>query len=398
MKYIPYGRQSITEQDRQSVISVLESDYLTQGPIVGEFESLITKYTGAKYTFATNSGTSALHIACLALGLKQGEWLWSSAITFVASANCGLYCGAKVDFIDIETNTGNIDVDKLEKKLRRAKRVGKLPKIVVAVHFAGQPCNIKRIRQLSHEYGFFVIEDACHALGATFEGKKIGSCQYSDICIFSFHPVKMITTGEGGMALTNDADLAWRLDLHRNHGITKDQSHFIANRHEPWVYEQQMLGYNYRMSDIHAALGKSQFLGLDKAVEKRLYLADRYQVLLDGLPFTPLKRTLGCSSSWHIFVITVNDEATIDRLGLYNFLKERNIGVCVHYQPVYQQPYFRNAGLSQTSCPGAEAYYAKCITLPLFVSLALEDQDFVVESLKEALKFGLTHHYKKTLP
>jgi len=384
-RFIPYGHHRLNEEDKKKVLDVLESDYLTQGTVVSAFEKRVANYCHAKYACAVNSGTSALHVACLALGLKKGDILWTSAITFVASANCGLYCQAEVDFVDINPDSGNIAVDDLEQKLILAEITGKLPKIVVAVHFAGQPCDIKRIYKLSLQYGFHIIEDACHALGARIDNKPVGDCRYSDITVFSFHPVKMITTAEGGMALTNHAVLASKLKQLSSHGIIKSSDQFINKDAAPWEYEQQLLGFNYRLSEIHAALGLSQMDCLEFFVEQRGLKAKKYTKCLLNLPLLPLTQSAISRSSWHLYVVRLDDSVTDLRRELFNFLRAKNIGVQVHYQPVYQQPYFLQSGVSQLHCPNAEIYYKSCLTLPLYVDLSDEDQDKVIGVLAEGL-------------
>lgn len=384
---IPYGRQSISEKDIEAVVQVLRSDWLTQGPMVGEFERAVAERCGARYAVAVNSGTSALHIACAALGLGPDDVLWTSPITFVASANCALYCGARVDFVDIEPDTANIDVNCLEDKLRKAARTGSLPKVVVAVDFAGQPCDLAEIRALADRYGFFVIEDACHSLGATYRGEPVGNGRYADITVTSFHPVKLITTGEGGMALTNDPDLATRMRRLRSHGITRDPDEMEGAPHGPWYYEQIQLGWNYRMTDIQAALGLSQVRRLEEFVARRRALAARYEDLLAGLPVTPVTQLPDRKSAWHLYVVRLDLAAIAPkaRRDVFEALRASGIGVQVHYIPVHLQPWYRNMGFREGMFPGAERYYHGAISLPIYPDLSYEDQEKVVTALREAI-------------
>ena len=368
---IPYGRQSISQADIDAVVKVLKSDFLTQGPVVPRFEQTVADYCGAKFGVAVNSGTAALHIACLALGVGHGDWVWTSPISFVASANCALYCGAQVDFVDIEPDTGNMCAVELERKLIAAQAEGKLPKVVIPVHFAGLPCDMQDIHRLGQEYGFRIIEDACHALGARYHGEPTGNGRYSDITIFSFHPVKIITTGEGGMAMTNDPALAKTMRLLRSHGITRDADDFINAPDGPWYYEQQMLGFNYRMTDIQAALGLSQMTNLEAWILKRGELARRYFETLapERLTryFSPERR-----SAFHLYVHHVAPE---QRTQLFGQLRDQGIGANVHYMPIYKQPWYQR--WAPASLPHAEQFYAGAITLPLFPCLQIEQLDMV---------------------
>jgi UDP-4-amino-4,6-dideoxy-N-acetyl-beta-L-altrosamine transaminase len=404
---IPYARQSISEQDVASVCSVLRSDFLTQGPKVPEFEQAVAEYCKADHAVAVNSGTSALHLACLALGLGPGDTLWTSPITFVASANCALYCGAAVDFVDIDPRTYNLCSQVLEKKLQVAQQADKLPKVVVPVHFSGQPCDMEAIHGLGRQYGFRILEDASHALGGRYKNEPVGNCRYSDITVFSFHPVKSITTGEGGMAVTNDPELAQRMIMLRSHGITRDHVHFVNTgmsesgaetkpgttkpSHLPtfppsYYYEQIDLGFNYRMTDIQAALGLSQLHRLDAFVSRRRELAKRYDELLAGLPvITPWQHPDGVSA-WHLYVVrlrAVAGEATHRRI--FDAMREQGIGVNLHYIPVHTQPWFRQLGFMPGMFPESEKYYEEAITMPLFPVMTEEEQDRVVEALKAAL-------------
>lgn len=385
-EYIPYGRQDISEADIQSVVEVLRSDWLTQGPAVPRFEQAVAQYCGAEHAVAANSATSALHIACLALGLGPGDWLWTSPNTFVASANCALYCGAQVDFVDIDAHTYNMSAALLEEKLVAAEKAGKLPKVVIPVHFAGQPCEMKRIRALGDRYGFKIIEDASHAIGGKYLGAPIGNCRYSDITIFSFHPVKIITTGEGGMAMTNNEMLAERMQLLRSHGITRELDAMTHAPDGPWYYQQIELGYNYRMTDMQAALGASQLTRLDAFVEARHAIAERYGRLLNGLPITlPWQHEDGYSGM-HLYVIRLKQEETgRSHRAVFEALRASGIGVNLHYIPVYRQPYYERMGFAAGYCPEAERYYAEAISLPMFAALAEAQQEEVARQLRKSV-------------
>lgn len=382
---IPYGRQDINQADIDAVLSVLHSDYLTQGPIVPNFEEEVARYVGSRHGIAVNSATSALHIACLALNLGSEDWLWTSPITFAASSNCALYCGAKVDFVDIDPQTYNICPKKLEAKLEQAKKIGKLPKIVVPVHLAGQPCEMEAIYKLSKKYGFKIIEDASHAIGGSYKGKLIGDCLYSDITIFSFHPVKIITTGEGGMALTNDNKLASHMRLLRSHGITRDPDQLIRGANEPWYYEQIALGYNYRMTEIQAALGLSQLSRLSHYVERRREIATRYDRLLAKSNVKlPWQHPDGYSA-FHLYIIRLNlSKNQNSRLRVFEILREKNIMVNLHYIPIYKHPYYQKIGFNDSEFPEAERYYREAISIPLFPALTEVEQDHVCKSINEA--------------
>ena len=379
---IPYGRQDINQEDIEAVQEVLTSDFLTQGPVVSRFERACAEYCGARYAVAANSGTSSLHLACRALGVGPGDRVWTSPITFVASANCALYCGASVDFVDIDEQTGNIDPRKLGRKLARAHAKGTLPKVVIPVHFGGQPCDMEAIWQLSDTYGFQVIEDACHALGASFQNVPVGNCGQSAITIFSFHPVKIITSGEGGLATTNDPYLAEKMRLLRSHGVTRDADMMTSAPDGPWYYEQIDLGFNYRMTDIHAALGLSQLKRLDAFVGKRRQLADNYDRLLAGLPVTPLARRPDRLSAFHLYVILLQlNQIRLTHAEVLNQMRAAAIGVNLHYIPVYRQPYFQKLGFSEGYCPQAEHYYQRALTLPLYPALTPEEQEKIVHTL-----------------
>ena len=386
MKQIPYGRQDITADDIAAVTEVLNSDWLTQGPAVPRFERTVADYCGVGRAVAVNSATSALHIACLAVGLQKGDWLWTSPNTFVASANCGLYCGAEVDFVDIDPRTYNMSAAALAQKLIHAKAAGKLPKVVVPVHFAGQSCDMEAIHGLSREYGFRIIEDASHAVGARYKGKPVGSCQYSDITVFSFHPVKIITTAEGGMAMTNSAELATRMERLRSHGITRDPSQMAGPSEGPWYYQQIDLGMNYRMADLHAALGASQMSRLDAYVARRHEIAGVYDRAFAPLPvITPFQSPDG-HSAMHLYVIRLKSgAATGGRRAVFESLRESGIGVNVHYIPVHLQPYYRNMGFKANDYPEAESYYANAISLPMFPVMTGVQQDKVIAALQAAL-------------
>lgn len=383
---IPYGRQEITADDIQAVRSVLESDYLTQGPAVPAFEEKVASYCGAAHGVAVNSATSALHVACLALGLGPGDILWTSPITFVASANCALYCGARVDFVDIDPGTANLSAERLEEKLKKARKSGKLPKVVVPVHLCGLPCDMKRISELSREYGFRIIEDASHAIGATYMGERVGNCCYSDITVFSFHPVKIITTGEGGIALTNDAELANKMALLRSHGITRDPAIMTHKPDGQWYYQQIELGFNYRMTDIQAALGNSQMDRLDAYVSRRHGIAERYRDLLGDMPVKYLVQHHYAYSAYHLFVIRLRvDAIKRSHHEVFESMRDKKIGVNLHYIPVHTQPFYKKMGFKTGDFPESEAYYREAISLPMYAGLTDADQEQAVESLKNAL-------------
>ena len=385
MKTIPYGRQDVTERDIEAVSDVLRSDWLTQGPAVPRFEEAVAKYCEADFGVAVSSATSALHVACLALDLGPGDWLWTSSNTFVASANCGLYCGAKVDFIDIDPHTYNMCVDDLEAKLEDAEREGRLPKVVIPVHFAGQPCDMKAIHALSRKYDFRIIEDASHAIGGRYRGEPIGNCRFSDIAIFSFHPVKIITTGEGGMAMTNDLELANRMRRLRTHGITREPAMMSRPPDGPWYYEQIELGLNYRMTDIQAALGLSQLDRLDRYIDRRKELVGQYESLLAGLPVAIPLQHPDSDSAWHLYVVRLDLNSTErTHLDVFTRLRRSGVGVNLHYIPVHTQPYYQAQDLVTYHCPEAERYYAEALSLPLFPTLRNEDQESVVTALADA--------------
>jgi UDP-4-amino-4,6-dideoxy-N-acetyl-beta-L-altrosamine transaminase len=383
---IPYARQNITEEDIDNVVRVLRSDYLTQGEIHLEFEQKMAKRLGVKYSVTANSATSALHLACLALGLGSGDLLWTTPITFVSSANCARYCGAKVDFVDIDPFSWNISIEALAKKLEIARNYGRLPKVIIAVHFCGLSCDMKALHKLSKEYGFQIIEDASHALGARYRGNYVGSCLYSDITVFSFHPVKIITTGEGGMAVSNNKTLVDRMVLLRSHGITRDPSLMTHEPDGPWYYEQLELGFNYRMTEFQAALGISQLNRLDDFITKRHQLAEQYDSLLAELPLQlPFHSYDDFYSSLHLYVIRVKKHSVEGHRKLFLSLRKQGIGVNIHYIPVHTQPYYKKLGFSEGDFPNAENYYREAITLPLFPMLTDGELRFVVKALKKEL-------------
>lgn len=380
---IPYGRQVISEADIEAVADVLRSDFLTQGNMVPAFEGAVKTFCGARYAVATNSATSALHLACLALDVGPGDAVWTTSITFVASANCALYCGASVDFVDIDSRTYNMSVSALADKLAEAERAGKLPKVVIPVHLAGQSCDMAGIHELSARYGFRIIEDASHAIGGRYQGEPIGNCRYSDIAVFSFHPVKIITSGEGGMALTNDAGIANKLARLRSHGITRNQHEMTQASDGPWYYQQIDLGFNYRMSDIHAALGLSQMQRLEEFVAKRHLIAREYNELLSGLWVTTPWQSPDAYSAMHLYIVRLKrDEIKFSQKEVFERLRNAGIMVNLHYIPVYRHPYFKAMGFDPRNFPEAEAYYAEAISLPIYPTLSAEQQAEVVAKIK----------------
>ena len=387
MKYIPYGRQDISQEDVQAVVDVLQSDWLTQGPAVEKFEKTVAEYCGVKYAVAVNSATSALHIACLAAGLGQEDILWTTPNTFVASANCGRYCGASVDFVDIDSHTYNMSVEKLEQKLVRAKENDKLPKIIVPVHFSGQSCEMGRISELAKEYGFTVIEDASHAIGGRYKEEKVGSCAYSDMTVFSFHPVKIVTTAEGGMVLTNKPELYEKLIQFRSHGITRNSELMTEEAHGPWYYQQIDLGFNYRITDIQAALGLSQMERLDQFVTRRQAIAEKYNDELQDLPVILPWQHPDTYSAYHLYVICLEEEKiTKSHKQVFEELRQAGIGVNLHYIPVHTQPYYQQLGFKWGDFPVSEYYYSTAISIPMYSAITEEEQDKVIRAIKEVLR------------
>ncbi len=383
---IPYARQSISEDDIDAVAKVLRSDFITQGPLVNQFEKAIANYCSAQYSIAVSNGTAALHLACLALDVSAGDIVWTSPNTFVASANCALYCGAKIDFVDIDHRTYNLSLDGLKVKLQNAELQGNLPKLLIIVHFAGQSTEMKEVKALSEQYGFAIIEDAAHALGGEYLGQKIGSCLYSDITIFSFHPAKMITTGEGGMVLTNKPELADKIKRLSTHGITKDPKLMADDSQGEWYYQQLELGFNYRITDIQAALGLSQLPRLDEFVKKRRQLAQFYNKQLEGLELTIPWQHPDSNSSWHLYVVRLNLEKTNkDRKIVYDSMRKADIGVHVHYIPVHTQPYYQQLGFKEGDFPESEKYYQEALTLPLYVDLTEQQISYITKNLSEIL-------------
>jgi UDP-4-amino-4,6-dideoxy-N-acetyl-beta-L-altrosamine transaminase len=381
---IPYGKQDISSADIEAVVQVLQSDYLTQGEQVPRFEQTVASYCGADYAVAVNSATSALHIACLALGLGKGGRLWTSPNTFVASANCALFCGATVDFVDIDSRTYNMCMVALDEKLHEAKKTNTLPDIVVPVHFAGQSCDLKRIHELSLEYGFKIIEDASHAIGGKYLGSPIGGGKYSDITVFSFHPVKIVTTGEGGVATTNQQPLVEKMQLLRSHGVTREPHLMHSQPKEAWGYQQVDLGFNYRMTEMQAALGISQMLRLNDFIQKRKAFALQYDADLSSLPLVLPYQTPDSDSSFHLYPVLIQTDQ-ISRSEVFNALRKQGIGVNVHYIPVHTQPYYQKMGFAQGDFPVAETYYQQTISIPVFHAMTEQDQETVIKVLQKVL-------------
>lgn len=380
---IPYGKQSISNDDVESVIDVLKSDFLTQGPVVPQFELEISKYVGATYAVAVNSATSALHIACLSLGVNKNSVVWISAISFVASSNCALYCGATVDFVDIDKDTINISPETLVKKIKyNYENNLPLPDVLIVVHMAGQSCDMKPIHDLAQEYKFKIIEDASHAIGASYYGKPVGSCIYSDITVFSFHPVKIITTGEGGIAVTNDENIYTKMNLYRSHGVTRDER-LMSGCDGPWYYEQIELGFNYRMTEMQAALGLSQVKSLNKFVSQRNKIAIKYDAQLHSTKITLPVTQQYSKPSWHLYVIQLNADK-LNREDVFTKLREKDVGVNVHYRPIYLNPYYQSLGFKKGLCPNSEEYYSSCISIPLYHGMPEKEQDAVIYAVNEA--------------
>ena len=380
---IPYSRQSIDKQDIKKIVNVLKGKFVTSGPKIDEFENKIKNFTQSKYAVAVNSATSALHISCLALGLKKKDYLWTSPISFVASANCALYCGAKVDFVDIDLKTYNISVVELEKKLIKAKKQKKLPKIIVVVNFAGQACQLDKIKSLSKKYKFKILEDSSHALGASYKNQILGNCYYSDVTVFSFHPVKIITTLEGGMAVTNNAKIANKLNMLRNHGITRKKNFLKKNKNKKWYYEQQLLGYNYRMNDVQAALGTSQLKKIEFFYKKRLFVKNFYDKNLKRLPLEIPYINKTIKSSLHLYVVLLSKKFSKNKRDeLINFLRRKEIETNIHYIPIYSQPYYENLGFKKKNFPNAENYYKRAISLPIHPKLNQKNLKYIVRQIE----------------
>ena len=383
---IPYGRQSISEADIEAVAKVLRSDFLTQGPVVPAFEEAVASLCGARFGIAANSATSALHLACMALGVGLGDRVWTSPITFVASANAALYCGAEVDFVDIDERSYNMSPELFEAKLKQAADSGTLPKVVIPVHLAGQSCDMAAIHAAASRYGVRIIEDASHAIGGSYRSRPVGSCEHSDITVFSFHPVKIVTTGEGGMAMTNDAHLAGLMETDRTHGITRDPAKLQHDDIGPWYYEQQRLGFNYRMTDIAAALGLSQLSRIEEFLARRREIAATYDEAFADLPTIRPWQDPETQSAWHLYIIRI-DRRRVRRTHreIFDALRSDGIGVNLHYIPVYRQPYYRELGFGQGYCPNAEAYYAEAISIPMFPALTDEEQQEVIAAVTKAV-------------
>lgn len=390
---IPYGRQNIDDSDIAAVLDVLQSDFLTQGPKVPEFEQAVRQYCNVNFAIAVNSATSALHLACLALGVHSGDLVWTSPISFVASANCALYCGATIDFVDVDADTGLMSVSALATKLQQAAALDKLPKVLIPVHLAGHSCDMAAIAALCRPYHIKIIEDASHAIGATYQGQPVGHCQYSEICVFSFHPVKIITTAEGGMALTQDPALAAQMQLHRSHGITRDPQHMTEPSHGPWYYQQIELGLNYRLTELQAALGLSQLRRLPHFLTRRREVVTGYQQLLSHLPVQlPAAALLG-DSAWHLYIIRLDDAHS--RLRVFEALRAADIGVNVHYIPIHTQPYYQQLGFQWGDFPHAENFYSRIISLPMYADLTPAMQQRVADALRLALQAPADGHFAK---
>jgi UDP-4-amino-4,6-dideoxy-N-acetyl-beta-L-altrosamine transaminase len=379
---IPYGRQNINQSDIDAVVEVLKSDFLTQGPVIPLFEKSVSDFVGVKFAYAINSATSGLHIACLALEIGPGDIVWTSPISFVASANCARYCGADVDFVDIDADFYNMSINALEEKLYHAEKIGKLPKVVIPVHLSGQSCNMEAIWKLSQKYGFKIIEDASHAIGGSYREKKVGSCEYSDITVFSFHPVKIITTGEGGMVCTNHPELAEKLYRLRSHGITRNTAEMDQPSHGEWYYQQLELGFNYRMTDIQAALGLSQMKRLDEFVIKRHRIFELYEKLFKGLELQLPKLLEDTYSSIHLYIIRIkNNISGSNRKGIFEKLRANGILVNIHYIPIYSQPYYKNYGYNPIDFPESEKYYKEAISLPMYPDLSYEQLIYIKDTI-----------------
>jgi UDP-4-amino-4,6-dideoxy-N-acetyl-beta-L-altrosamine transaminase len=385
-RLIPYGRQSISDADIAAVVEVLKSDFLTQGPVVPAFEEAVAAICEARYGVATNSATSALHLACLALGVGPGDRVWTSPLTFVASSNAALDCGAEVDFVDVDERTYNMCPKRLDEMLRQAAEAGRLPKVIIPVHLAGQPCDMAAIHAAAKRHGVRIIEDASHAIGGGYRSGPVGNCEFSDITVFSFHPVKIVTTGEGGMAMTNDAELAELMRLDRSHGITRDPAQLQHDDAGPWYYEQQRLGFNYRLTDICAALGLSQLTRIEEFIARRRAIAAAYDAAFADLAVTTPWQHPDTESAWHLYVIRIDRRrAARGHRAIFDALRAAGIGVNLHYIPVYRQPYYQQLGFGQGRCPNAEAYYAEAISLPMYATLSDQEQEFVIATVKGLL-------------
>ena len=382
---IPYGKQDINQADIDAVLEVLHSDFLTQGPKVSLFENAVAKHCDAQYGVAVNSATSALHIANLALGVGKNDIVWTSPITFVATSNSALYCGASIDFVDIDLTTGNMCVDALEQKLICAKKNSCLPKVIIPVHLAGQPCNMVAIHALAQQYNFKIIEDASHAIGASYQSKPVGNCQYSDITVFSFHPVKIITSAEGGMALTNYSFLADKMNLFKSHGVTADESLMTEPSHGLWYYQQLTLGFNYRMTELQAALGLSQLNRLDEFVKKRNTLAQKYNKAFSGTDIGFLKPLNGNVSSYHLYIVMLPEILVTEHKKIITELRSNKIFAHVHYIPIHLQPYYQTLGFKQGDYIQAERYYRRAISLPLHPNLTNDEQNYIIYILKQLI-------------
>ena len=381
------GKQHINQADIDAVLEVLSSDFLTQGPKVPEFEQAIASYCGASYAVAVNSATSALHIACLAIGIGDDDLVWTSPISFVASANCVLYCGGDIDFVDINSESFNINVNALEKKLVQAKAKGRLPKALIAVHMSGLSCEMKEIYELSKQYGFRIIEDASHAIGAKYLDRTVGNCEFSDMTVFSFHPVKIITSAEGGMVVTNDEELVKNLQLFRSHGVTRDKEMMTGPSHGAWYYQQISLGYNYRMSDIQGALGTSQLNRLDEFVSIRNKIADRYDSQLTDLPILLPEFPTDFYSSRHLYVIRLQlEEMDKSHVEVFDELRDNDVDVNLHYTPIHLQPYYRKLGFNRGDFPQSEAYYSQAISIPIYAQMTHDEQTNVIHLLHQVIK------------
>lgn len=382
LAHIPYGKHIIDDLDIESVVDVLSNKFLTQGTTVPEFEQAISEYCGVTFTTAVNSATSGLHVACLALGVSAGDWVWTVPNSFVASANCARYCGASVDFVDIDPVTRNISIAALEQKLVIAKQQKKLPKALIVVHFSGLSCDMQAISELLKPFNIRIVEDAAHALGGSYQGKKIGCCEFSDMAVLSFHPVKSITSAEGGAVLTNDPQLDAKIKLFAKHGITRDPQQMMGDSEGPWYYQQVELGYNYRLSDLHAALGLSQLRKLDGFIKARQIRANRYYEALQGLPLRLPVMSVEHPSAWHLFMLELTRH---DRKSVFNNLVEKGIGVNVHYIPIHLHPYYQSLGFKRGDFPNAEAFYQNALTIPLFPSLSADEQHRVIQSIRKVL-------------